>query len=145
MDTPIYFSSNNIKIKNLLKERGLIICNHISRETLLKSLSEFNNGFIILSEREIKGFVLLKSDSKSYSMNIELLCVNESYREIEQLLLDYVLDFCIKHDFVSCTLFALPFDEIINFYESNKFRNIYPVNIRGEIKAYYMIKLLNSK
>ena len=155
-DEPIFIDQDNenIKIiKDIIKEQGVTVCrNEIDQTYIVECLKTFDYGYVILGNRAsigqalkgkskkyvLKGYVLFKYEERISTVTGKILCGSDGYRGIGRILLECVLEFITERKVQTWTIYSLPFENLVKYYEEIGFRVMNIIYRNGKKKCYEM-------
>lgn len=165
-DYPIFFSCNDESkklklIKKIIKDQYNVTCRcHFDREYVLKSLTKFDYGFILLSRRQakygenrgrkdlynLKSFILFNYSKYTRIINGLIICSIKTKCEIGngRRLMDCVFKYGYENGALLWELRSLPYEKLYKFYEEMGFIYVDTLYERGEIKSYRMDYIFND-
>ena len=155
-DEPIFIDQDNenIKInKDIIKEQGVTVCrDEIDQNYIVECLKTFDYGYVILGNRAsigqalkgkskkyvLKGYVLFKYEERISTVTGKILCGSDGYRGIGRILLECVLEFITEREVQTWTIYSLPFENLVKYYEEIGFRVMNIIYRNGKKKCYEM-------
>ena len=126
---PIYFTKTNSLIKKIIKEQAWRY--ELPKEYITNSLDIFTHGFIIFGKSKkdlyiVKGFIIFIYDEFINFIQGKIVCSGKNYKGIGLQLLTKTKEFILNNKIHEWTIYSLPNEKLINFYENFGF-------IRGNI------------
>ena len=137
-DTPILFNRSDKIIKRIIKERSPTYTNEY--------LDTFHYGFIILCRKDcsnigslfIKGFIMFILTEYETCIESKILYGSKNYPGTDLVLFNKTLDFAMNRGIIRWSIFSLPYDHLIAYYEFFGFVTDLPVMRNGKIKVIKM-------
>jgi len=159
INKPIYFTKKNKEIIKLIKSQACDVCRReFDKNYILKSLELFTDGFIILGKKAkigksyinksdyflVKCFIIFILDEFSNSIQGKIICSHKNYKGYGLKLLIETKKFILKNKITRWSIFSLPYEKLINFYEKFGFiRGIYYYSKNNELKVIEMSQTFN--
>ena len=140
-------------IKDIIKEQGANVCrNEMDQSYIIECLKTFDYGYVILGNRAsigqkqrgssqkyvLKGYVLFKYDERLSLLTGKILCGSDGYRGVGRQLLECVADFIFDKRVQTWTIYSLPDEKLIKYYEYMGFSVIDILYRNGKKKVYEM-------
>lgn len=155
LNTPIFFTKEDLFICSLIKEQGHISCReNFSIEYIRYCLEKFDCGYVVIGEKDnirkckkekyvIKGYILFIHDVYNYTIMGKIFCVREGYKGLGVEILNCVKQYAEENNVTLWKIQSLPFEKLINYYKNYGFIESHKIlDNRGNFKVQEMYMTL---